>query len=267
MSLADPNNPAQPLEFPAIWASEWGHDEIGLWMGFTYKTVNYRFRWILPGRFLMGSQDNQDTQPPHYVTITQGFWLGETTVTQALWLAVMGEDNPSEFKGKDLPVERVSWQDVQLFINRFHQEEPELKLCLPTEAQWEYACRAGTKSMYHFGEQLFPEQAHFSLDKVGDAKNTVGVYAKPANPWGLHQMHGNVLEWCQDRYAEDYYAHSPFKDPQGPEWDMDKENGAERKVLRGGSWFHRADRASSAYRDAFAPDDRNFNAGFRLARR
>ena len=260
MSLAHPDNPSQPLEFPAIWASEWGQDEIGLWMGFTYKGVNYRFRWILPGTFKMGSNDiAEEEKPVHDVTITQGFWLGETTVTQALWQAVMG-DNPSDFKGEDLPVEKVSWDDAKKFIETFHQEEKELRLCLPTEAQWEYACRAGTETEYFFGDEVTHDQAQYS-DTFGDANTTVAVKVKPANAWGLYQMHGNVWEWCEDRYDKDYYQKSEKTDPSGP-----SDPSFSSRVLRGGSWRSLAIHARSAYRFHNAPGSRYSYFGFRLAR-
>ena len=258
MSLAHPDNPAQPLEFPAVWASEWGQDEIGLWMGFTYKGVSYRFRWILPGTFKMGSENGYDNEKSvHDVTITQGFWLGETTVTQALWQAVMG-DNPSHFKGDDLPVERVSWDDAKKFIETFHQEEKELKLCLPSEAQWEYVCRAGTETEYFFGDDIIHDQVHFSQ---GYDIGTCSVKDKPGNAWGLYQMHGNVWEWCEDRYNENYYKNSEKTNPSGP---SDPSFG--RRVLRGGSWLDNATRARSAYRLFDSPGMRSRDTGFRLAR-
>ena len=260
MSLAHPDNPSQPLEFPAMWASEWGQDEIGLWMGFTYKGVSNRFRWILPGTFLMGSDNGNDHEKPvHEVTISEGFWLGETTVTQALWQAVMG-DNPSSFKGDDLPVERVSWNDVKKFIETFHQEEKELRLCLPSEAQWEYACRAGTETEYFFGNDITHDQAQFS-DDYGDAKTTVGVKEKPANAWGLYQMHGNVWEWCEDLYDSDFYKNSEKTNPSGP-----SDPSLPYRVLRGGSWVSYAFSARSAYRFIAAPGSRSRSIGFRLAR-
>ena len=259
MSLADPDNPSQPLEFPAVWASEWGQDEIGLWMGFTYKGVNYRFRWILPGTFKMGSNDiEEEEKPVHDVTITQGFWLGETTVNQALWQAVMG-DNPSSSKGEDLPVEKVSWDDAKKFIETFHQEEKELRLCLPTEAQWEYACRAGTETEYFFGDEVTKDQVNFYQDNTEN--RTIHVKDKPANAWGLYQMHGNVWEWCEDRYDKDYYQKSEKTDPSGP-----SDPSFSRRVLRGGSWGNGADHARSAYRGDLAPADGSYYFGFRLAR-
>ena len=260
MSLAHPDNPTQPLEFPAVWASEWGQDEIGLWMGFTYKGVSYRFRWILPGTFKMGSEKGQDREKPvHDVSITQGFWLGETTVTQALWQAVMGK-NPSHFKGRSLPVERVSWDDTKKFIAKIHQEEKALRLCLPSEAQWEYACRAGTETEYFFGKSITHDYAQFS-DDWSDAKTTVGVQEKTANTWGLYQMHGNVWEWCEDRFDFEYYQKFKKHDPCGPSNPY-----FSNRILRGGCWLKNVFGARSAFRYDLAPNRKNNCTGFRLAR-
>ena len=141
----------RPQIFPEAWASDWGEDEYGLWMAFTYKGIKQTFRWIEPGTFLMGSTEDEperfDNELLHPVTLTQGFWLADSTVTQALWGAVMG-DTPSDFKGENRPVENVSWDDAQRFIQKVNNMKPELQLCLPTEAQWEYACRAGTTTPF-----------------------------------------------------------------------------------------------------------------------
>ena len=145
-----------PKEFPEPWASDWGEDEYGLWMGFTYKGVKQLFRWIEPGSFDMGSPveelERNDNEDQHTVTLTHGYWLAESTVTQALWQAVMNE-TPSDFKGDNRPVENISWDDAQRFIDTMNTMKGELKLCLPSEAQWEYACRAGTNTAFSFGEQ------------------------------------------------------------------------------------------------------------------
>ena len=121
-----------PAAFPESWASDWGEDEYGLWMGFTYKGVRQDFRWIEPGTFLMGSPKNEpgrsDNETQHKVTLTEGFWLAETTVTQALWEAVMDYD-PSYFKGGSRPVEQVSWEYTQLFIAKMNGMKPELQMC------------------------------------------------------------------------------------------------------------------------------------------
>ncbi|HBZ29550.1 MAG TPA: formylglycine-generating enzyme family protein, partial [Nitrosomonas nitrosa] len=143
-----------PEEFPESWASDWGEDEFGLWMAFTYKGVRQAFRWCEPGTFLMGSPAYEPEkelsvldETQHEVTLTKGFWIADTTVTQALWQVVMGE-NPSYFQGEEHPVEQVSWEDASNFIGRMNGLKPELKLCLPTEAQWEYACRVGTTTPF-----------------------------------------------------------------------------------------------------------------------
>ncbi len=252
-----------PAAFPESWASDWGEDEYGLWMGFTYKGVRHDFRWIEPGTFTMGSPKNEpgryNNETQHQVTLTRGFWLAETTVTQALWEVVMGDD-PSSFKGANRPVEQVSWDDTQRFIAKMNGMKPELQMCLPTEAQWEYCCRAGTTTAFHFGgkNDLNLERVNYSgkwdnYDANGETK-TVKSYAP--NDWGFYEMHGNVWEWCQDWYG-DYPAQSVV-DPKGAE------TGANR-VLRGGSWFNVGWVCRSAFRYYYVPGNRSHNIGFRLA--
>ena len=187
-------------------------------MTVTINDVEYTFRWCPPGKFMMGSPADEpnrsNNESQHEVTLTRGFWMLETQVTQQMWESVMGA-NPSRFKGAKLPVEQVSWNDCQEFITKLNAElksgghkspvsNGELtpaalegyKFSLPTEAQWEYACRAGTTTAYSFGNSLSAEQANFR-GNVGQTKD-VGSY--PANAWGLKDMHGNVWEWCQDWY-------------------------------------------------------------------
>jgi hypothetical protein len=153
-----------PEEFPEAWVSDWGEDEYGIFMGFTYKRVRQDFRWIEPGSFLMGSPADEperyDDETQHAVTLSRGFWLADTCVTQALWEAVMGA-NPSEFKGANHPVENVSWEDAQAFITRMNEMKGALRLCLPSEAQWEYACRSGTSTPFSFGEGITPEIVNY----------------------------------------------------------------------------------------------------------
>jgi len=245
-----------PEEFPESRASDWGEDEFGLWMAFTYKGVRQAFRWCEPGMFLMGSPidepEREDNEVQHEVTLTQGYWIADTPVTQALWQAIMG-DNPSEFKENENPVENVSWNDVQAFIAKMNGMKAELKLCLPTEAQWEYACRAGTTTPFSWGDQIDTSLVNFE----GRRERTVAVKELPCNDWGLHQMHGNVWEWCQDWYGD--YQSQPVIDPQGPE-------SGDSRVLRGGSWFSHGGGCRSAYRYRNVPSFRNRNIGFRLAR-
>lgn len=257
-----------PEEFPESWASDWGEDEFGLWMAFTYKGVRQAFRWCEPGTFLMGSPLNEpqrsEDELQHEVTLTKGFWIADTTVTQALWQVVMG-DNPSQFKGDELPVELVSWDDTQAFINKMNGLKAELKLCLPTEAQWEYACRAGTTTPFFWGDQI--DSALVNFDGTEPHNNghrseyreqTVAVKALPCNDWGVYQMHGNVWEFCQDWYSE--YPSEFTADPLGPISGF-------ARVIRGGSWIiSSAKDCRSADRGFVSPSARNDCTGFRLAR-
>ncbi len=255
-----------PAAFPESWASDWGEDEYGLWMGFTYKGVRQDFRWIEPGTFLMGSPKNEpgryDRETQHEVTLTQGLWLAETTVTQALWEVVMG-DNSSSFKGETRPVEQVSWEDAQRFIAKMNGMKPELQMCLPTEAQWEYCCRAGTSTPFYFGDQINSELVNFDGtepynkgQKSEYQRQTVAVKSFPPNDCGLYEMHGNVWEWCQDWFGD--YPVQPVDDPQGAD------TGSHR-VLRGASWLNDGRGCRSAYRNRRDPRHRNYGIGFRLA--
>ncbi|WP_199230834.1 formylglycine-generating enzyme family protein [Azospirillum sp. TSO5] len=255
---------------PPFWARDWGWDEIGAWVTFAINDVTQRLRWIPPGRFLMGSPDDEqerddDEGPQHLVMLSRGYWLFDTACTQALWRAVMGE-NPSRFTGDDRrPVERVSWNDVQGFLKRLNGWVPGLDLCLPTEAQWEHACRAGTTTPFSFGATITPEQANYNGNSpYADGpkglyrKSTASVGSLPPNAWGLYEMHGNVWEWCADGQRD--YTAEEATDPRGPE-----SAGADR-VLRGGSWNSHARFARAACRYGYHPDDRNYLIGFRCAR-
>lgn len=258
----------RPEIFPEAWASAWGEDEYGLWMAFTYKGVKQVFRWIEPGEFLMGSPEDEperfDNETQHAVTLTHGYWLAETACTQALWQAMMG-DNPSEFKGDQQPVANISWDDAQRFIDKANGLKPELELCLPTEAQWEYACRAGTTTPFSFGDQISSEQVNFNGEYPYNEgresqwrKETVEVKSLPANDWGLYEMHGNVWEWCQDWYA-------PYPADRQSDPDEGSQSGVHR-VLRGGSWIGFGRHVRSACRRHRTPDRRYNFTGFRLAR-
>ncbi|MDT4329102.1 formylglycine-generating enzyme family protein [Methylomonas sp. MV1] len=271
-------NQLSPPLFPSSWACEWGEDAYGLWQTLNYGGVRQVFRWIEPGIFLMGSpadeaerewwSGGEGTETQHQVTLTQGFWLADTTVTQAFWLAVLGGDNPSAFQdSQDHPVEQVSWNDVQRFIERLNALAPGLHAQLPSEAQWEYACRAGTTKPFSFGNNISPEQVNYNGDwpytggEPGlNRKKTIPVKSLPANPWGLYEMHGNLMEWCRDVWQQDLGA-AAVVDPltQG-----DADQGGDR-VLRGGSWFHDGGSMRSASRGHVAPDNRFSGIGFRLA--
>jgi formylglycine-generating enzyme required for sulfatase activity len=256
-----------PTEFPTLWASDWGEDAYGLWMAFRYRGVRQQLRWIPPGEFLMGSPETEkeryDDETQHPVILTQGFWLADTACTQALWQAVMG-DNPSHFKGDERPVEQVSWDDVQSFIGKLNELAPDVNFRLPTEAEWEYACRAGTPTPFWFGEQITSEQVNYDGNypyaggKKGQYREeTVDVKALPCNDWGLYQMHGNVWEWCSDWYGD--YPTDTAIDPLGAAM-------GEGRVLRGGGWANVGGLARSADRLRGVPARRLDALGFRLAR-
>ncbi len=246
------------------WASVAGRDRYGLYADTEVAGVTQRFRWIEPTTFLMGSPENEEgrynNEIQHEVTLTQGYWLADTACTQALWQAIMGE-NPSQFKDENNPVENVSWKDiVEDFLPRFNRQYPELKLRLPTEAEWENACRADTTIAFHFGEKndLSLEKVNYSgqWDNYNSDGKIQTVKSYPPNPWGLYEMHGNVWEWCQDGF--DSYPAESIVDPQGAGSGVDR-------VLRGSSWISFGRLCRSAYRGHGDPAAR-FDYGFRLAR-
>jgi uncharacterized protein (TIGR02996 family) len=218
------------------------------------RRVEMSFAWIPPGSFLMGSPDTEaqrsEDETQHRVTLTRGFWLALTTVTQRQWQAVM-DGNPSHFKGKDLPVEMVPWNDCQQFCRQLGERAGKW-LRLPTEAEWEYACRAGTTTPYFVGEVLSGEQANVERS-VG---KTTAVGSFPPNAWGLYDMHGNVWEWCHDWYASS--DKEEVQDPAGPA------TGSAR-VLRGASWGLHSTDCRAACRCWNAPAARSSNGGFRAA--
>lgn len=260
------------------WASHTGEDQYGHYADLKIKNIVQRMRWIEAGTFMMGSPETElgrySDETLHQVTLTQGFWLADTTVTQALWQAVM-ESNPSYFKGDSLPVENVSWNDAQAFIS---QLKTTLPIRLPTEAEWEYACRAGTSTSFSSGENISLTQVNYRgmwefipsatgfMNVVSElllgrweeeAKHaTTSVKSYPANPWGLYDMYGNVGEWCQDWYGA--YPSDLQVDPQGIDL-------GERRVLRGGSWRDYGRVCRSANRSRRTPDCRGSNVGFRFA--
>jgi formylglycine-generating enzyme required for sulfatase activity len=250
------------------WANRIGRDRYGLYTDFTFRGVTQRLRWINPGRFMMGSPADEVNRSVdeilHEVIMTRGFWLADTACTQGLWRAVMGQNPSLSNQGDDYPVESVSWEDVNAFIERINREIPDLALRLPSEAEWEYACRAGTQSPFSFGETIITDQVNYNGDHPYAGGNrgenrgkAVEVSALPANGWGLYQMHGNVWEWCYDWYGR--YQTGPVTDPKGPE-------AGGSRVLRGGSWFSGGGGARSAQRSGSAPGIRGSDFGFRLAR-
>lgn len=225
------------------------------------NTLGQNFVLIPAGIFMMGSPTNEPDRDPqeskHQVTISKAFYMQTTAVTQRQYKTLMGK-NPSDFSdcGDDCPVEHVTWFDVQEFINRLNAKEGGNNYRLPTEAEWEYAARAGTSGPYYFGNN--PGQ-------LGDygwyLKNSEGephpVGAKRPNAWGLYDMHGNVWEWCQDRFGN--YPLEAVIDPQGP-------NAGLHRVIRGGSWSSTPANCRAASRYKFEPDNRGDDVGFRLVR-
>lgn len=265
-------NCLSPPIFPAAWASEFGEDAYGLWMAFSYRGARQVLRWIQPGTFTMGSPGNEkgrlNWEVLHPVILSSGFWLAETTVTQALWQAVTG-GNPSRFKGEHRPVENVSWDDAQDFIlqlNALAQAlQPGYVFRLPSEAEWEYACRAGTQTPFNFDGAVSLDKANYrgiweyDVDQWGQGalKQTAEVKSYPCNAWGLYEMHGNVWEWCRD-YWLDQLPPEPVTDPSGPT------SGAER-VARGGSFSRVGGGVRSACRRGCGAGLRLDILGFRLA--
>lgn len=273
------------------WMSACGCDPYGVWCAFEVGGVTARMRWIPAGRFVMGSSPwttalrNDKERPQHEVTLTRGYWLGETPVTQALWRVVMGK-NPSRFVSDDRPVEQVSWLECEGFIARVNTTVTGLSARFPTEAEWEYACRAGTTAATWAGDlKIFGAYYAPSLDAVAwyggncgvdfELKNgedrtewpekqydhrfggTHPVARKPPNPLGLHDMLGNVDEWCGDWLGE--YDEVSVVNPTGPS------SGALR-VFRGGSWGSGARDVGAANRIGRPPELRYDGVGFRLAR-
>ncbi|MBT9312545.1 SUMF1/EgtB/PvdO family nonheme iron enzyme [Leptothoe kymatousa] len=206
------------------------------------------------GTFLMGSPEgerDENEQPQHQVKVPE-FWMGKYPVTQTQYRAVIGE-NPSRFKGGDRPVESVSWNDAIQFCSQASQKRGEV-IRLPSEAEWEYACRAGTTTPYSFGETLKKEQANYR----GGLGETSFVGAYPANQWGLYDMHGNVWEWCQDTWHGNYKG-APN---DGSAWE-DREDDSSR-AIRGGSWINAPWVCRSAVRYVITPDFRDSYFGFRV---
>jgi formylglycine-generating enzyme required for sulfatase activity len=210
------------------------------------------FARIPAGTFDMGSDANpsSDQSPIHRVTITRAFELQTTEVTQAQWRAVMG-NNPSHFQGDDRPVEQVSWEDAQEFIRRLNKLDRGKDYRLPTEAEWEYAYRAGETER---GNDDLDESAWWHRNSENQ---THPVAQKRPNAWGLYDMLGNVWELCAD--WKDSYPAGPVTDPTGPSHGY-------YKVSRGGSWFDVAAAANPTFRSTPAPDYRGNSQGLRLAR-
>ena len=210
--------------------------------------------FVKGGTFQMGSNKYDDEKPIHTVTISD-FYIGKYEVTQKQWKEIMG-NNPSRFKGNNLPVEKVSWNDVQNFLQKFNAKTGE-NYRLPTEAEWEYAARGGNKSnAYKYsGSNNISDVAWYDSNS-GNKTHNVGT--KQANELGIYDMSGNVWEWCSDWYGKNYYSNSSQYNPQGP-------SSGSSRVYRGGGWYDYASCCRVAYRYYWYPDYSSINLGFRLA--
>ncbi len=267
--------PAVPgLSTRPAWASDEGADIFGRWAEFTVAGVVQRLRWLPPGAFLMGSPADEPGRvlnegPQHQVRLTRGLWLADTACTQALWLAVLGGDNPSRFQQHpNCPVDQVSHRDAERFLARLRGRlgagaEP----VLPTEAQWEYACRAGSTTAFGTGAQISTSQANFDGGPAGPSRGcTVAVKSLPPNRWGLFEMHGNVWEWCADGGLRRYQALAAGQSADDPLQPGEPGRDGFRAV-RGGGFADPAKRLRSACRDRHARGLPQSDLGFRLALR
>lgn len=218
------------------------------------------FVWIPAGSFMMGSPEDEEDrdrnrEEQHHVTIAQGFYLGKYLVTQKQWQAIMG-NSPSIFKGADLPVEQVSWFDAQRFALQLSHKSGQTYR-LPTESEWEYACRAGTTTPYYTGHTITHQDANF--DNYVRKTTPVGSY--PSNPWGLYDMVGNVLEWTASAWDNNYKFSEQY---------ADNHDTTSCRVLRGGCWACELEELRSAARlydpEVFTPDFCADIFGFRLVK-
>ena len=234
-------------------------------------TVAMDMLWVPAGTFTMGSPTTEagrqsDREDEHNVSLTKGFYLGKYEVTQAQYEAVMTGNTdslsatPSQWPNNpNRPVEKVSWADAQIFLTRLNAQQSAnipsgWAYVLPTESQWEYACRAGTTTMYSWGNDINATRANYSVSGLSQTRD-VGQYS--ANPWGFCDMHGNVWEWTADWYQAAYPTGNPVVNPTGPA-------SGSRRVFRGGPWSRGGPYLRSAKRDHNTPSKRNHDVGFRV---
>ncbi len=232
-----------------------------------------KLRWCPPGNFLMGSPDKEAGRDPdetqHRVTLSQGFWMGQTEVTQDMYLAFLGKTPSYQDGSGQLPVEQVSWDEAKTFVEMLNLHfagalPKDYRFELPTEAQWEYACRAGTQTPFHFGTALNGLHANCDgkkpyggIEEGPFVEGTVDVETYGANPWGLADMHGNVWEWCRDWYKADLTS-ADIVDPEGP-------NDGSARIFRGGSWDYPAKSCRAAERTSSNPNYKDMSVGFRIS--
>ncbi len=254
------SHPINPREFSVSVEGTFDDDDLVLKFD---NQAEMKLLKINPGKFRMGSlktdkMADDDERPRHSVGITHPFYMGVYPVTQGLWDAVMSL-NPSYFRGQDRPVEQVSWYDAAAFCNAVTEnlKEQGLTARLPTEAEWEYACRAGTTTRFWFGDDV-SELAKYAWINKNSKEQTQPVGAEGhANPWGLSDMLGNIWEWCSDWFGEDYYASGVNQDPQGPPT-------GNNQVIRGGSWLDLDRDCQCAFRNRILPNGQFLDVGFRV---
>ncbi len=230
-------------------------------------SIGMELSLIPAGRFIMGSPKNEEgrrtVEVQHEVTLSRSYYMGTTEVTQGQWKAVMG-DNPSFVEGDDHPVETIPWAEAVEFCRRLSEKEG-AKYRLPTEAEWEYACRAGTTTPFHTGITISTDEANYDGQKESYGKGKKGIFRDEttavasfaSNAWGLHDMHGNVWEWCADWHGE--YPTGAVSDPTGPAEGT-------RRIVRGGCWVTAPAICRSANRGDTEPVSWNFHFGFRVVR-
>lgn len=224
------------------------------------NSIGMEFVLIPSGSFMMGKNPHfeygsPDETPQHKVKISKPFYLGKYEVTQEQWVSIMGT-NPSEFKGRTNPVEQVSCYDVKAFINKLNEKEGTDKYRLPTEAEWEYSCRAGSTTTYYWGDEM---DGSYCWYWENSGRKTHPVGQKQPNAWGLYDMHGNVSELCSDWYGKYYYSSRQSTDPLGVF------GSSTTRVHRGGCWESSAHNCRSAKRNARGPGFKFSDRGFRLA--
>jgi sulfatase modifying factor 1 len=261
----------------ALGASEVGLDSHGLWLRVDLGGAAHRMRWAWPGSYLRGSPPDEVGRypregPQHQITLTCGFFLGETPVTQELWSVLMG-DNPSRFRRPERPVENVSWFEAHLMLDALIREAPRLQWRLPTEAEWEYAARAGTSTATYAGDLRegetssapFLDDIAWYLFSADDSEKwkTRSVAQKTPNRWGLYDMLGNVQEWCRDHNQWDSEGSELLPYRVDHQWDPVSLDG-DARIVRGGDWGSEARGVRAAARMAFHPDSKNGAIGFRL---
>ncbi len=212
--------------------------------------------YVPAGEFMMGSNSGEEDEKPVHKIILKDFYIGKYEVTQREWTAVMGT-NPSDFPGRNNPVEYVNLNEVQEYLKKLSKLTGH-KYRLPTEAEWEYACRAGSLSKYCFGNNP-ADLDEYGWHRENSVEGTSSSGQKKPNEWGLYDMHGNVWEWCQDVYGDKYYSRSPQNDPPGP-------SSGGNRVVRGGGWPSGSGTVRSAYRLFCYYGDRNNYIGFRCVR-